>query len=169
MSALPALAPVTESVVRPIVRPRKKTMVPAPTSKTTPIPERPPVVAESLPKDSRIIARLASPIDPKKPGPVSAVVDEDVVEENGRVIVPSGSLMACRSISSETEPTIEGYAPNARVKVRCEKITAGNRTWLFGGYAIGQDKRDAPHGLLAVGGYWVPVRTPFTVYVEHER
>jgi hypothetical protein len=97
------------------------------------------------------------------------VVDEDVVEENGRVIVPSGSLMACRSISSETEPTIEGYTPNARVKVRCEKITAGNRTWLFGGYAIGQDKRDAPHGLLAVGGYWVPERTPFTVYVEHER
>ena len=163
----PALA--TDAVVRPILRPKKKTTGGTLTAKPPQVAERPPIVTESLPRDSRILARLVSPIDPKRPGPVRAVVDEDVLQENGRVLVPSGSIMACRSISSQIEPTIEGYAANARVKVRCESITVGNRRWLFGGYAIGQDKRDGPHGLLAVGGYRVPEKTPFTVYVEHER
>jgi eukaryotic-like serine/threonine-protein kinase len=72
----PAL--VTEALVRPIVRPKKKaTLAAVLNSKTRQVSERPPIVAELLPKDSRILARLASPIDPKRPGPVRAVVDEE--------------------------------------------------------------------------------------------
>ena len=95
-------------------------------------------------------AKLAGPIDAMTPGPVEAVVTEDVMK-SGRPFVPSGSGMVCRASRGE----------GGRVGLYCDTIRTADGVFSFSGLGVG----DGGHAGLRVVNSGVPVGTSFVVYV----
>jgi serine/threonine protein kinase len=87
--------------------------------------------ATGVPRGTLLPAKLTTPADPSAPGPVSAVVSEDV-RVGGTVAVPKGATLVCAS---------QG-ASKARVAVTCDGLNLpGRGAVAFEGTALGADKR----------------------------
>jgi serine/threonine-protein kinase len=115
--------------------------------------DRPSVGATSatLPRGTLVSARLTRSIDVVLPGPVEAVVTEDVVA-NGALMVSKGSTIVCTSRRSS----------DGRVPLSCDTIRTVDRQLIFQGVAVGEGQH---LGLRALDNE-IAAGTAFVVYVN---
>ncbi len=160
VAATAPAAGILPAIPDPPVRPKKAPRAGAGSTKaaTARGPLEPPASAPgpaqhraTLPRGTLVAARLTRALDAAAPGPVDAVVTEDLSAAGG-VVVPKGSIISCRSRASA----------NGRVPLSCQTIKTSSGIVSFTGMAVGEGQ----HVGLRVLDTEVAAGTSFVVYVS---